>query len=87
MSFEIFRWVFLISGIAVLAYYAVTGRFYVRGRKLITTRFHFKRGKLITEAGTDEPIRRSESPRDFWFVWGMAVFIFSVIIVAFFTVR
>jgi len=83
---RMFRWLLLVGGTASLLHSFITGRLYIRNRKWITTRFHIKGGKLIVIPGTDDPVTRSQTPRDFWFLWGMAVFIFAVLVFGFFTV-
>lgn len=45
---------------------------------LITGKLHIRGGKWITtKSMPNNPIIRSETPRDFWFVWGLIAFGFT----------
>ena len=65
---KIGRVVFLIVGIFVLV------------RALITGKMHFRGGQWITtKSFPNNPVIRSDTPRDFWFAWSLAVFIFAML--------
>lgn len=52
------------------------------GRPLMTGKFDIRGGKWVTsESMPNNPIIRSDTPRDFWFVWGMLAFGFTAITV------
>jgi len=74
-NFRTLRWLFLVSGVVFLAQALITGRLHIKGGKWITTK-----------SVPHNPIVRSETPRDFWFAWGLGAFIFGVIVFAFFAV-
>jgi hypothetical protein len=72
---KIFRVVFLIAGVIGMTHTLITGRIQIKGGKWITTK-----------SMPNNPILRSQTPRDYWFVFAMLVFIFGVLIGVFFTI-
>ena len=70
---KIFRVVMLALGVFYLV------------RALVTGKMHFKGGKWITtKSMPNNPVVRSDTPRDFWFVWSMAALAFAMLMLAFF---
>ncbi len=50
------------------------------GKALISGEFHIRGGKWITtKSMPHNPILRSETPRDFWFAWGMSAFFLALL--------
>ena len=72
--FGILRILFLLTGIFLIVWMLITGRIDIRGGKYPGA-----------ETMRNNPILRSEDPGRFWFAWGLFAFIFSVIMLVWFT--
>ena len=70
---KIFRVIFLIVGIAALVEALVTGRIRIKGGRWIATK-----------SVLNNPILRSEFPRDYWFIFCLMTIIFVILCWAFF---
>ena len=62
------RIVALIAGTAVLGTALITGEVRIRGGRWATTK-----------SMPNNPIRRRDTPRDFWFAWGISAFLFALV--------
>lgn len=71
---KIFRVIFLVLGVVCLSHALITGRVHIKGGRWITTK-----------SMPNNPILRSQSPRDYWFALGIFSFVFAILIWVFFT--
>ncbi len=71
---QIFGYIFLVSGAVGIVHALITGRVHIRGGRRTTTK-----------SMPNNPILRSQSPRDYWFALGIFSFIFAVFAWAFLT--
>lgn len=69
----IMRVAFVVMAILALGEPLITGKIRVRGGKWV-----------ITKSMPQNPIIRSQRPLDFWFVWGLGAFIFTMVLLALF---